>query len=80
MIAALLSYKMAVRAEEVMSSLLRRDRSQIASFEHLKAAIYSALQEEMATVFYFLELQETMADPKVNKYPPTLHLVSRQLA
>jgi len=54
--------------------------SQIASLLHLNVAVYSASQEEEATVFCSLVVHEMIPEPRVNEYPPTLLLVSRQLA
>lgn len=50
------------------------------SLDASKAAVYSASHDEVATVFCFRAFQEINPEPKVNPYPPTLLLVSRQLA
>jgi hypothetical protein len=55
-------------------------QSHIASFEASKAAVYSASHEEVATVRCRLDCHETGPEPKVKRYPPTLCLVSGQLA
>ena len=80
-IAALLLQRIAVGVDECMNlSSVRRVCSQIASLEALNAAMYLASHDELATIFCFFAFQETNPDPRVKPKPPTLLLVSRQLA
>ena len=55
-------------------------RSQMASLDASKAAVYSASQDDVATVRWRRDCQEIGPEPSVNKYPLTLRLVSGQLA
>ena len=67
-IAPLLSHKILVGQSGGNKSISeRRVRSQMASLEHSKAAVYSASQEEVAMVFCFRELQEIAAEPRVKR-------------
>ena len=50
------------------------------SFAASNATVYSASHEEVATVFFLHAFQDISPEPRVNLYPPTLLLVSRQLA
>jgi len=80
-IAALLSQRIVVDVDGCINfSSIRRVRSQIASLEASNAAVYSASHDELVTVFCFFAFQETNPDPSVKLKPPTLLLVSRQLA
>ena len=64
LIAALLSQQIVVGAVGVWLILLRSVRSQIHSFEASNAAVYSASQDEAATVFCFLACHETTPEPR----------------
>jgi len=64
--AALLSHKIGVDAAGEKFILDIRVRSQTASFAHSNAAVYSASQEDEATVFCFRVVQEMTPDPRVN--------------
>ena len=55
-------------------------RSHIASFDASNAVVYSASHEDVATVRCHLDCQDTGPEPRVNRKPPTLRLVSGQLA
>ena len=80
-IAALLSQRIVVGVDGCMNfSSVRRVHSQIASLEASNAAVYLASHDELATVFCFFTFQETNPNPRVKPKPPTLLLVSRQLA
>ena len=80
-IVALLSQRIVVGVDGCMNlSSVRRVRSQIASLEASNAAVYSASHDELAMVFCFFAFQEINPDPRVKPKPPTLLLVSRQLA
>ena len=81
MIAALLSHRIVVDVAGWMNlNSVRRVRNHTASFAASNAAVYSASHDELATVFCFFAFQEINPAPKVNPYPPTLLLVSKQLA
>lgn len=54
--------------------------SHIHSCALLNAAIYSALQDDAATVFCLQTAHDIAPLPRFQAYPPTLHLVSGQLA
>ena len=80
-IVALLSQRIVVGIDGCINlSSVRRVCSQIASLEASNAAVYSALHDELATVFCFFTFQETNPNSGVKLKPPTLLLVSRQLA
>jgi len=64
--AALLSQRIGVDAAGAKSIPDSNVRSQIASFPHSNAAVYSASQEDEATVFCFRVVQEITPDPRVN--------------
>jgi hypothetical protein len=64
MITPLLLHKIIVGPVGAMSISDRRVQSQMASFEDSKAAVYSALQEDVETVFCLQELHKTTAEPK----------------
>ena len=61
--AALLSHKMVVGLGREKSMPARSVRSQIASLHDSYAAVYSASQEDDATVFCFWQLQDMIPDP-----------------
>jgi hypothetical protein len=52
----------------------------MASLDASNAAVYSASQEEVATVRWHRDCQDTGPGPSVKRYPPTLRLVSGQFA
>ena len=64
--AALLSQRIGVDAAGARSMLDSSVHSHIASLAHSNAAVYSASQEDEATVFCFQVVQEITPDPKVN--------------
>ena len=65
LMAALLSQRIGVDAAGVKSIPDSSVCSHIASFPHSNAAMYSASQEDEATVFCFQVAQEITPDPKV---------------
>ena len=64
-IGALLSQRIRVDAAGARSIPDSNVRSHIASFAHSNADVYSASQEDEATVFCFLVVQKITPDPKV---------------
>ena len=62
----LLSQRIGVDAASVRLMPDSSVHSHIASLAHSNAAVYSASQEDEATVFCFRVVQEITPDPKVN--------------
>ena len=59
---------------------VKRLLSHMDSFAASNATVYSASHEEVATIFCLCAFHDISPEPRVNPYPPTLLLVSRQLA